>query len=90
MIRSAKNFFENLNTLNQKQFWKTVKLLAGQKSSIPTLFSDSGKLLNNSEKAQAFSAFFAKCYDQEVPPIQSCYSPPSDLCDDDLLCVEEV
>ena len=38
MIRNAKSsYFKNLNPINKKQFWKAVKCLNKQQSTIPTL-----------------------------------------------------
>ena len=69
-LKSAKqNFFRNLNTVDQKLFWKTVHLLTSNSSSIPVLLHDCGKASTSQEKADILSEFFKKCFNSSILPL---------------------
>ena len=59
-LRSAKRaYFQRLNPRNAKEFWKAVKYLSKQQSSIPTLVDDDNvEATSNSQKAEMFSKCF--------------------------------
>ena len=42
--RNKSKYFRDLQTLDQKAFWKPIKLLNKQESSIPTLISKESKI----------------------------------------------
>lgn len=70
VLKSAKlNFFRNLNTGDQKLFWKTVHILTKCSTSVPALVGEFGKAFTNQEKADALSEFFKKCLNYSVPPL---------------------
>ena len=57
MLRSSKKrYFEELITSDQKQFWKTVRVLTHQKSTIPTLTLDNEVFSEDCDKARALNA----------------------------------
>ena len=90
-IRKAKEeYFAKLRTKDQKQFWKTVKLLSVQKSMIPTLTQNSTVLSNDLEKARTLNSFSSECFNTSVPPIKSIYHSPSGTCPDLFCYVEEI
>ena len=78
LIREAKKkFFENLESADQKVFWKTVKLLNRAESSIPTLTTPDGvQASSSSDKASTLNHYFYTCFnkaltEQSVPPLTS-------------------
>ena len=70
LLRSAKkNFFSNLNTMDQKVFWKTVHQLTNSSSSIPVLAQDSKKAFTSQEKADMLSEVFKKSFNSAIAPL---------------------
>ena len=96
MLKSAKqNFFRNLNTVDQKLFWKTFHLLTSNSSSIPVLVHDCGKASTSQEKADILSEFFKKCFNSSILPLTfadfDTFGTESNSCPDDFLCsIEEM
>ena len=96
MIRkSKKNFFDRLNTKDDKLFWKTIKTLNGNTCSIPTLKENGRTFDKPIEKATALNIFFHYCFNLKCPPLeindfadQFVDLDPSD-CPKDLLCTEQ-
>ena len=91
MIRNAKSsYFKNLNPRNKKQFWKAVKYLNKQQSSIPTLHYHDTAAESDSEKASLLNECFSACFNRDIPPL----SPADDTvhfspCPDELLCTAD-
>ena len=51
LLKSAKkSFFRNVNTTDQKRFWKSVHLLTSSSASVPTLVHDTGVALTSQER----------------------------------------
>ena len=75
-----------------KEFWKAVKLLNKQESSIPTLIDSAGvSIVSSLKKASLLNNFFFECFNHDLPPLQ--VSQPLNLvsCPEELLCsVEEI
>ena len=70
-LRRAKRdyYFRNLNPNSTKQFWKTVKLMNKQKTSIPT-FNRNGMAANeDSEKANMLNQYFSECFSMAELPL---------------------
>ena len=98
MIRESKKayFNHNLNGVNAKSFWKTVRMLNNSDiSSIPTL-SEWGRMAETSQaKAAVLNNFFYTCFNHEQPPLrdsQSEFSYPfhsSNEFPSEFLCSEE-
>jgi len=64
-LRKKKSeFFNNLKP-SSKEFWRAVKVVQKQQSSIPTL---SGNITDDKEKANVLIAHFSKCFNSAVPP----------------------
>ena len=96
MIRNAKSsYFKNLNPIEtcRKQFWKAVKYLNKQQSTIPTLHHHGTAAESDSEKASLLNECFSACFNRDTPPLSFVnddhhtvhFSP----CPDELLCTAE-
>ena len=86
-------YFQNLSSRGQKEFWKAVKLLNKQDSSIPTLTDSTGVSIYCLKLRESIliNNFFLKCFNHDLPPLQ--VSQPLNLisCPEELLCsVEEI
>ena len=97
LLRKAKaNYFKHLNPKDSKRFWKTVKYLTKQQSTIPTL--QQGSLTANSDlqKAELLNKFFSTCFNRSHPPltvprIEPSSPPPHDPSLEEMCCtVSEV
>ena len=90
MLRLSKSkLFQRLRSLNYKEFWKSIKLLNKQESSVPTLFSNGTEVSDNREKAVLLNTYFYECFNNESVPLAS-HLPflPLQDCPLDLLCNE--
>ena len=86
-------YFRKLNPSNSKQFWKSLKYLNKQSSSIPTLNHNGSEYCTDPEKANVLNSYFNKCFNHTVPPISPLPSNDEAVytCPPDILCtVEEV
>ena len=92
MLRNGKKlFFQNLNPHNNKQFWKAMKYLHKQTSSIPNLSYNNAVSSMDQEKANMLNDYFSKCFNRLQPPLQTtdCLNYPlADDCPDEILCTE--
>ena len=98
MIRDSKEsyFNNNLNGVDAKSFWKTVRILnTNGISSIPTLSVGSSVAETSHAKAAALNNYFYKCFNHEQPPLSETQtefmytSLSSSNCPSELLCTEE-
>ena len=94
MIRNAKlSYFKNLNPRNKKQFWKAVKYLNKQQSTIPTLHHHGTAAVTDSEKASLLNECFSACFNRDTPPLlitdDDHHTVHSSSCSDELLCTAE-
>ena len=96
MVKSAKSsYFKNLNPRNKKCFWKAIKYLKKQQSTIPTLTYQDTTAKCDSEKASLINEFFSACFNRDIPPLSSAdndlHSLQYNLCPEQLLCtIDEV
>ena len=51
-VKAKPTFFEKLNLSESKSFWKSIKYLSKQSSSIPSLIKDDCSIDNDEGKAQ--------------------------------------
>ena len=98
--KSKQSFFnQNLNNADTKTFWKTVRLLNGSSSSIPTLLdvANSASMESSSAKADCLNKYFYTCFNHNHPPLTT-LDNDLDLiygslcpqnCPVELLCTEE-
>ncbi len=80
---------KNLDIRDKRKFWKTVKFLNKQQSSIPPLHHQGTTANSDHEKATMLNDFLSTCFNRTVPPLV----PPNrgshahnDACPDDSLC----
>ena len=96
MLRTAKKrYFSNLNISDQKHFWKALKKLVRNHSSIPVLSYNNTSAFTSQDKADVLSVFFKRCFNHSVEPLSfadlDTYSLPLSGCPEEFLCtVEEV
>ena len=70
LLRKAKHdFFNKLNSANQKLFWKTIKHLQKTKSTIPVLTHNGIRATSDTKKAYVLNDFFQKCFNTSTPPL---------------------
>ena len=70
LLRKAKHdFFNKLNSANQKLFWKTIKHLQKTKSTIPVLTHNGIRATSDTKKANVLNDFFQKCFNTSMPPL---------------------
>ena len=95
LCRAKANYFKNLNPRDPKKFWKAVKYLNKQHSTIPTLQYGEQTANNDRQKAKMLNAYFSTCFNRSHPPLSSIHvdssSPSNDSNLDDIYCtVSEV
>ena len=91
LLRLSKaKYFNNLRSLDAKEFWKAIKLLSKQESSIPTLINNGTPVEDNRGKAVLLNEFFHSCFNNHTPPLtpQPSLLAPCN-CPQDLLCSED-
>ena len=90
ICKSRATYFKNINPANKKQFWKTIKYINKQRSTIPTLSVSNVSASTDSTKATLLNDYFSSRFNTAVPPLaqQSDEHQPS-YCPDDLLCIED-
>ena len=92
LLKKAKaSFFKNLNPSNPKQFWKTVKYLNKQQSTIPVLHHQGVTASSSTEKANMLNNFFSECFNKSCPPLNVPSMSPDVSLDEnpDLFCTCE-
>ena len=97
MLREAKNsYFNRLNIGSRKQFWKAVKVLRKQQSTIPTLHHHSRRHCRDKLwKSHYAEQLFSTCFNTSVPPLlqldrgSQAYIEFGSTCPEDQLCTTE-
>ena len=70
LLRESKQrFFDILNNLGTKQFWKTMRILNRKCSTIPSLQDENVAIESNTDKANALNSFFYRCFNYNFPPL---------------------
>ena len=95
MLRNAKKaYFNNLTMADKKTFWKTMKYVHKEQSTVPPLSHNGTTVQGDIGKANMLNTFFSKCFNTALPPLseqdrasQHLGQPP-DECPDELLCTE--
>ena len=88
LLRSAKRaYFENLNTTDAKKFWRAMKFLNNQKSSIPNLQVNDKSVTSDVNKANVLNKHFYDNFNQSTPslPPYSTDLNPNEF-PDEILC----
>ena len=91
MLRTAKQkYFDSFTSANNKQFWKTVKLVNKQEGSIPALSQENVNAVTDEEKSNMLNTYFSKCWNySEHPltdPLERDYVEGDATSPDHLLC----
>ena len=94
--RANKSYFQKINPKKPKEFWRAIKYLSKQQSSIPTLGDEDGnEALTGSQKADMLNKFFSNCFNRLRAPLkdwsESDFNLPDDppdelLCNEDTVC----
>ena len=87
---NKKKFFQSLRTSDAKNFWKAIKLLTKQDSSVPTLVHNGSTFEANSDKANILNTYFHDCFNKNVSaltPLPSTLDPA--LFPQGYLCTED-
>ena len=93
LLRDSKaTYLNRLDPSNSKLFWKTIKSLSKNESSIPTLLHNGAKVTSDSEKANVLNEHFVNCFNLSVAPLLPSDRQDQDInphsCPDSLLCTE--
>ena len=64
LCRAKANYFKNLNPRDSKQFWKAVKYLNKQQSTITTLQHDEQTDNTDLQKAELLNTFFSTTFNK--------------------------
>ena len=68
--RVKESYFQKINPKKPKEFWRAIKYLSKQQSSIPTLVDEDGnEALTGSQKADMLSKFFSICFNRLSTPL---------------------
>ena len=69
LCNAKKSYLNNLDVRDKRKFWKTVKFLNKQQSSIPPLHHQGTTANSDHEKATMLNGFFSTCFNRTVPPL---------------------
>ena len=89
---SKKTYFSKLNHANVKEFWKTMKLLNHDSSTLPTLQDKGISIDSNIDKANVLNRFFYSCFNNSCLPLTDslpAFELETDNCPSFLLSTEE-
>ena len=93
MLRDSKQSFftRHINNGNKKQFWKTMKYLRKEQSTIPSLRSGGTSADNELDKANMLNNYFSTCFNTSLPPLSGTFESVEhpEGSPDDLLCTED-
>ena len=51
-----------------KSFWKTVKVMTNENSTIPIIKDDSGNIISDEAAKATINNFFSTCFNEKIPP----------------------
>ena len=60
--RGKRQYFYNLQTSTTKEFWKVIKVINKQESTIPTLWDNNTPVTTSSGKADLLNRYFLDCF----------------------------
>ena len=72
MLHNSKHLFfdRNVNTKDKKQFWKTIKYMRTEPSTIPTLTLDDSETSSDKGKSSMLNTYFSDCFNRLLPPLK--------------------
>ena len=80
-------------TANKKQFWKTMKYMRSDKSTIPTLSLDDNEATTDKDKSTMLNLYFSDLFNKSLPslnvPSVTMLSEVNPNTIEELLCTEE-
>ena len=88
--RNKKQYFYNLRFSPQKEFWKAIKLINKQDTTIPALWDSCTPVTSNVAKAELLNSFFYECFNHLFPPLIDPVPLDPETCPASILCSEEV
>ena len=89
LLRASKTaYFQKLGSSNSKEFWKAVKLVNKQSTSIPALKDGSSLITTDTGKAQLLNDFFHSRFNRSFDPLSNPDPLDPSNCPSDLLCTE--
>ena len=90
MLRwNKRQYFYSLQFATQKDFWKAIKVINKQDTSIPALWDGNTSVTSNNAKAELLNSYFYECFNHSFPPLSNPISLDSDGCSASILCTEE-
>ena len=70
LIRLNKTkFFQSLKCSDLKDFWKAIKFLNKQETTIPTLIHNGSSYEASCDKANVLNCYFQQCFNKDVPAL---------------------
>ena len=90
LLRRGKGqFFYNLQSSTTKEFWKAIKVINKQESTIPTLWDNNTPVTSSSGKADLLNRYFLDCFNHSFPPLKNPTPLDPTCCPVSILCTEE-
>ena len=95
ILRNSKQSFfaRNINNGSKKKFWKTMKYLRKDQSTIPSLQSGDARADNDLDKANMLNNYFSQCFNTSLPPLSESTATEhldfSEGSSENLLCTED-
>ena len=90
MLRwNKKQYFYNFKFASQKDFWKAIKFINKQDTTIPALWDGSTPITSNDAKAEVFNSYFYECFNHSIPLLSDPIPLDPEACPASILCTEE-
>ena len=89
ITKQKADYFRNLGTSSQKEFWKAIKLIRRQDCTIPALKDGSSFATTNYDKAKLLNNFFCSCFNSSFYPPANPATLDPNSCPPHLLCTED-
>ena len=86
---NKEQYFHNLQFSTSREFWKAIKVLNKQDSTIPTLWDDNTPVTSDSGKADLLNRYFHDCFNHSFPPLKDLTPLDPNSCPASILCTEE-
>ena len=87
--RDKQHYFYNLRFAMNKHFWKAIKVINKQDTSIPALWDGDRSVTSNIAKAEILNSYFYKCFNHSSLPLSNPVPLDPENCSTSILCTEE-
>ena len=87
--RDKRQYFYNLRFATNKQFWKAIKVINKQDTSIPALWDGHTSATSNIAKAELLNSYFYECFNHTSPSLNNPDPLDPKSCPINILCTEE-